>query len=242
MNLGRALDRLPASVAIPVRARYGDQDVEVRHLSRFVKPGDVVLDVGAHKGAYTWHLAKLVGAGGRVHAFEPQPDLAARLRRGLPDAVTVHQFALSDSNAVLPLSVPIWGSVRMQGHASLETSRPGQADEDQVEVATRVADDLGLRPTFIKVDIEGHELSMLRGSEKMIRACRPALLLEIDYRHAGEAARRRDLIAWIRDHDYVVKYVDGPALRGLEQLPAEEDPNDSTGLDRYVYNWFLIPR
>lgn len=242
MNVGRLVDRLPPQVAVQARARFGHRDPEIAHLSRFVAAGDAVMDVGAHKGAYTWHLAKLVGTEGRVHAFEPQPDLAARLRRGLPRTVTVHECALSDRDGVFSLSIPVWGDVRMQGHATLETTRPGREDEDHIQVPTRVTDHLGLSPTFIKVDIEGHELAMLRGAEQTIRSYRPVLLLEIDYRHHGEGPQRRHLIAWIDEHGYAAHYVDGEALCSAGELPLEQDPNDSLSVSRYVYNWFLLPR
>ena len=80
----------------------------VRAYERRVRPGDVVLDIGANVGAHSLHLARLVGAGGTVVCFEPtdfafgklernvglNPDLAARIR--------MEQVMLVDSEETQP--------------------------------------------------------------------------------------------------------------------------------------------
>src|SRR5439155_22518055 len=60
---------------------FGDFDPKLRWVfDRLLRPGDVVFDVGANFGAMTLFAARRVGPGGAVHAFEPQPDLAALVR------------------------------------------------------------------------------------------------------------------------------------------------------------------
>jgi FkbM family methyltransferase len=195
------LDRLPPRVAIPLLARFGHQDPEVAFLRNFVKLGDTVLDVGAHRGAYTWHLARLVGASGHVHAFEPQPHLGSRLSRGVARQVVVHPIALSDSEHLDQLLTPVWGDTQMFGHATLEELPEGTTVET-VEIRATTLDSLDLGPTFAKIDIEGHEVAMLRGAENTISRNRPVLLVEIDYRHQLETKRRAELITWLISHDY----------------------------------------
>jgi FkbM family methyltransferase len=237
MRLRSLVDALPARLAVPVRARFGDRDPEVDELRRFIKPGDTVWDVGAHKGAYTWHLARAVGPAGEVHAFEPQPDLAARLRKAFHRPVQVHELALSDTTATARLTVPVWGTTRMQGHASLEHGSAGEA----LTVTTLVGDELHQSPTFVKADVEGHELAFLRGASETLARAKPVLLLEIDYRHASETATRGSLVSWLDDHHYRAHYLDGGVIKPAPRLTADVDPNPGLDTTRYIYNWFLIP-
>lgn len=242
MGLASLVDRLPGRAAVPLRARLGDRDVETRHLHRYVSSGATVLDVGAHKGAYTWHLAALVGRAGHVHAFEPQPRLAGRLDHWAPTHVTVHPVALSDEGGPATLTIPVWDATDMLGHATLEDDLPADTTTRRVTVQARVLDDLDLSPSFLKADVEGHELAVLRGGERTVRRCRPVLLLEIDYRHAGERERRRTLLDWLDSHDYVAHHVsDDGAVTPVGRLDPDLDPNDGLRSSTYVYNWFLLP-
>ena len=63
------------------RYRLKLEPSSVRFLLDYLRPGDVAIDIGAHKGAMTHWMARSVGRGGSVYAFEPQPVLAARLQR-----------------------------------------------------------------------------------------------------------------------------------------------------------------
>jgi predicted methyltransferase len=72
------------------RYRWKNDPTEIAFVRAHVQPGSIALDVGAHKGGYTYWLAKGVGPSGHVYAFEPQPRLATGLRASLdPSRVTV---------------------------------------------------------------------------------------------------------------------------------------------------------
>ncbi|MEO6880094.1 MAG: FkbM family methyltransferase [Mycobacteriaceae bacterium] len=241
MQLSALLDRLPPRIAVPARARFGHRDLEVGELHRWVRPGSTVWDVGAHKGSYTWHLARLVGPGGRVHAFEPQPDLAARLAQGVPAQVTVHGVALSAEHGTAPLTVPVWGRTRMQGHASLEGHNATGPDQT-VDVPTRTADSFHHCPTFVKIDVEGHERTALRGAEETITRARPVLLVEIDFRHPHGATGRAELLEWMTAHGYRAHHVPSPGeLVASPDLRGGSDPNEGIVADHYVFNWVFLP-
>jgi len=237
---GELVDRLPASVAIPLRARFGRQDPEIRILKRFVKPGDTVVDVGAHRGAYTWHLSRLAGSTGHVYAFEPQPELVERLRSWNGTNVVVHAVGLSDHAGSANLTIPVWGNTSMLGHATLESAEAVE-DARHLEVRTKMLDEFDLSPTLIKVDVEGHEVSVLRGGDHTVSSSRPVLLLEIDYRHQGENDNRQKLIVWLKERDYVAHYVKQGVLTVFGELPHEDDPNEQLSQADYVYNWFMLP-
>jgi FkbM family methyltransferase len=201
---------LPPRASLVLRARYGNsREPELDLLPRLVRPGDTAIDIGAHKGVYTYWMSRLVGAAGRVVAYEPQPDLARFLRAGLSGPrlrnVELRTVALSDSAGVARLSIPVEGSQRVIGQATLEA---GDASAVAVDVETRRLDDESLQAPvgLIKCDVEGHELKVLRGGAKLLDDQRPHLLVEVEYRHAGVAVIDTfDLLAsigyraWYRD-------------------------------------------
>lgn len=157
-------------------------------MRRFVRPGDVALDIGAHIGLHLVLLSELVGPGGRVHAFEPNPAqsrlLASTVRR-LPNA-TLHTFGLADRGSRATLFVP-----EDQSMASLSdwtAGRGGTIRESACEV--RRLDDLVENrlvppPAFVKCDVEGGELSVLRGARAVLdRQDAPVILYEANARSA----------------------------------------------------------
>jgi FkbM family methyltransferase len=125
-------------------------------------PGDVVWDIGANIGFYTRQFAAWTGAGGRVYAFEPEPATLLDLRAAVDTLqnVTVVPIGLSANDARLPFArMDIYGS-----GALVVTS--DQADEF---LEVRAGDGLDLSaPNLVKVDVEGHELDVLRGMKRLL--------------------------------------------------------------------------
>jgi len=227
-----------------VRSRIGfSREFELRGVSRLVAPGDVVLDIGANVGSYTYRFAKQVGPTGRVVCFEPQPELAAYLRaacRGRRLApVEIHNVGLSDHAGEGWLSVPVEGRHRVGGLASLEP----RTDQDGFEVSLRRLDDfdLGDRVSFVKCDVEGHELAVLRGGRATLERYRPTLQIEIEYKHVGE--RILDTFAFMDELGYRPHFLDLRAA--VQPVPTEvlghadrlNHPTD----ERYVGNFLFLP-
>jgi FkbM family methyltransferase len=164
-------------------------------LATLVHPGDVVLDVGASWGMFTYRLAHQVGPGGRVVAFEPNPLVLPSLEAiaaGCP-GVVIHPVALSDAPGSASLHVPtlrrpVASPRAIHPMASLSVpSNRTEAAHETVEVEVQRLDDaLGAdaeRPiSFVKCDVEGHELAVLRGADAVL-ASRPAILIEVEQRH-----------------------------------------------------------
>jgi FkbM family methyltransferase len=133
--------------------------------------GDTAIDVGAHIGIYSTLMASRCGRGGRVVAFEPDP--AARAIFGsvfkLNPELTLPKlegFACSDNHG----STKFFSS-RGDSRSSLVHGNPEAAEE--IEVATIRLDDYldmhALQPTFVKIDVEGAEIHVLRGAERLLR-------------------------------------------------------------------------
>jgi len=171
---------------------------EVLGLAELVGPGDVCLDVGAEFGLYTHVLADLVGAGGAVHAFEPQRGAHRALQLGVRAAglswVALHRLALGAVPGTAELSVPRRRGLPVHGRAYLTAGArdpgPNQEFAGQrleavaIETVDTVVADLGLtRIDLLKADVEGAEGALLDGAAATLARHRPHLLLEIEDRH-----------------------------------------------------------
>lgn len=245
MTWKQALGRtLPPRAALVLRARFGNsREPELDMLQGLVRPGDTAIDIGAHRGVYTYWMSRLVGPQGQVVAYEPQPELADFLEaalagRGLSN-VELRRVALSDSTGVARLSIPVEGATRVLGQASLES---GGESAVLVDVETRRLDDEDLAAPvgFIKCDVEGHELKVVRGASDLLQVHRPTLLVEVEYRHAGaEVVDTFDLLEGI---GYQPHYRD-PEGR-LAQLPAAWRTNleklNYPGGDAYINNFLFV--
>lgn len=158
-------------------------------MARRVAPGMRVVDAGANHGYYTLMFADLVGPSGRVAAFEPNPHLAALLRKsvtvnGFAPRVEMHELALSDLDG---------GSIEL--HASADEPKNGViAPAGSGGVAVRsatLATALEAWPhiDFLKIDVEGAEEAVLAGAWPLINRDLPTMVLEFNVgRSAGAAA------------------------------------------------------
>lgn len=173
------------------RYRWRNDPAEIAFLRAHVRPGSIALDIGAHKGGYTYWLARGIGQSGRVHAFEPQPQLASNLRRSFdPSRVVVENAGVSDHEGTMQLHIPTNGSP--SPGASLEATDTATATGHSIAVRVLALDHYfqalqdSERPvSFLKCDVEGHELNVFRGAAQLLRRHHPVILFECEQRHHG---------------------------------------------------------
>jgi FkbM family methyltransferase len=148
---------------------------------KIVKPGDVVLDLGANIGYFTLLAAKLVGDRGRVHAFEPEPRNYHYLRRNIEmngyRNVFAYQKGVSNISGKTRLYICPYDS----GHHTINKPngikkyRPDYGGEiKEIEIDVVATDDFLKdkieRVDIIKVDIEGAEVLAFDGMRNMLKA------------------------------------------------------------------------
>jgi FkbM family methyltransferase len=150
---------------------------ELEFAKRHLRPGDVAFDVGSQVGLYTLTFSRAVGTTGRVIAFEPDPRNRDRLEANLKlndftANVEIVPLALSDSagSAVLYRSSDT-------GHNSMRASVATESRVDEIPIETTTLDEFCKRASidrirFLKVDVEGHEPSVLAGASETIAAHR----------------------------------------------------------------------
>lgn len=165
-------------------------EVEMDHLRVMVDPLRAAVDVGANVGKYSFRLS---GLSPEVYSFEPHPSLARKLRHALPKNVVVQAVAVSDAPGVAQLKFPIINGERSLALASIENGSFSNSvmRVETVVVPTARLDDLVAKPVgFIKIDVEGHELAVLRGAIGILNKWRPTVLVEAEERHRAGAVSR----------------------------------------------------
>ncbi len=186
--------RLKANLANPEHQYlyfYGTHDERyiVTKLLNIIKSGDICWDIGANIGFYTCLLASLVEDSGAVVAFEP----AARTYGYLKENVSLNQFTnvtvvnkgLGDKQEQRLLHYSEAGLA--EGTASLKYA-DGRAASERVTLDT--IDDLIRElptPEFVKIDVEGYQLEVLRGGEHFLKTRAPLLMAEL--KDVGETNR-----------------------------------------------------
>jgi FkbM family methyltransferase len=165
---------------------FGDLDPKVTWVcAQILRPGDVVLDIGANIGLISLTAAAIVGESGTVHSFEPQPDLADLIRRSARangfDHLHVHCLALGSRDGAFELFVPDSNagsaSIVRRGH-----SGPGRSIPVHVSHAGQYLEGLNLpQIRLIKLDVEGYEQFIVKSSRDFLRRNEPnAILFELN--------------------------------------------------------------
>ncbi len=170
------------------RYRLKLEPEEISFMIKSLTPGDTAVDIGAHKGAYTYWMQRAVGRKGRVFSFEPQPKLATYLqamRTSLRlDHVRVEELGISSKIGSDELFVPCSGPSPSATLVSPQEGIPGSTYDVRIETLDNYFKEKKGRPIrLLKVDVEGHELNAFRGAERILCEDTPTLIFECESRH-----------------------------------------------------------
>jgi FkbM family methyltransferase len=184
----------------------------VRTYAGLVKSGDIVLDIGANIGAHTLVLARLVGPAGRVIAFEPtafafnklggnvalNPDLAPRI------SPFQSMLVAERSGGVPPTLFSSWPLSAEHGLHAKHKGRSMTTDGASAVTLDDAVRALDLQAVdFIKIDVDGHELPVLRGGQATIDRFCPAILIELaPHVHEEEGYSFDELITFFDERGY----------------------------------------
>jgi FkbM family methyltransferase len=156
-----------------------------------LRPGMVFYDLGANIGLFSLLAARVVGPEGRVFSFEPDAGVVARLR---------HNVAKNNFANITVVEAGVWSSSAEVSFVSADPNSPDRgtgrfvsvAAQDAVSLKCVALDDFVVdhaAPDAIKCDVEGAEVEVLRGAEKLIRSHRPWILGEMHSETNAQAWR-----------------------------------------------------
>jgi FkbM family methyltransferase len=194
---------------------------DVLPLKYLVQAGDLVIDIGAHVGWYTCILSFLVGEHGGVYTIEPIPEsfdlLAAVIERLQLKNVQLMNCAISSGDGSGLMEVPLHESgVENSYQARIVDNSRTCLRLKRYEVSLRSLDsifsNLSRDPAFIKCDVEGHELSVVKGARRTISKCRPSWLIEVTGDPDEKGSPAEELFRLLREEHYQGYWFDGEAL------------------------------
>jgi FkbM family methyltransferase len=204
-------------------------------MRQMLRPGEVGVDVGANRGAYTYVMSVRVGGAGHVHAIEPFPENSARLRtiarhRG---NITVHSLAVSDCSGSGVLRIPVHQGRHIHELASLEPRE--SPDEDRCAVSLSTLDQLlaqERRVSLLKCDVEGHEQRVFEGATRILDHDKPVIIVEVEQRHREDPIEKT--FAFFADAGYHGWFIAEDGLHPLEEFSIVRHQLDFLDGRRYV--------
>lgn len=217
-------DLVPVRYQVPVKYFYNwlhnDLEKEMYFLNMIVKRQDRVIDVGGNRGSYTYRLWKI---GANVEVFEPNPACASVLTAWSigKSNVNIHSVALSNTTGVANLHIPVDVSgVEHDASASIENNDFTNTRDESVVLKT--LDSYSFQDvSMIKIDVEGHEHSVIEGALNTLRSSFPALLIEIEQRHSTIPVS--DVFFQIKNIGYQGYYLKNGILTSLESFDVNRD-------------------
>ena len=162
------------------KGSFVTDEPEYQILHNLINPGDWVVDIGANVGHYTKRFSELVGAHGRVIAFEPVPTtfslLSANVELFAHPNVSLINAAVSDKLDVVGMSMPKFST----GLSNFYQAHLSPAADTVLTVLTMSLDSICINQhiALVKIDTEGHEAFVLAGMRKLIEASHPVLIVE----------------------------------------------------------------
>jgi len=243
-GIGR--DLLPKNYQVPVKYWYcwlrGTLEDEMKILRLLVRNHERVIDIGGNRGVYAYKLWKL---GARVEVFEPNPACVSVLSAwsaGKPD-VNIYAAALSNCAGSANLRIPIDESgIEHDSSASIEHSGFARSHDELVPLQTLDSyrfEDVCL----IKIDVEGHEYSVIEGAAATLISSRPALLVEIEQRHTGRPIG--EVFEKIESHGYQGYFIGMNGMTTLDNFDvARDQAMEHLGIanGRYINNFLFLHR
>lgn len=220
----------------------------INYLLSSIKEGQTVLDIGAHKAGYLYFMHKKTGKSGRIYAFEPQTRLHNYIS-GIKelfkwDNVIVEKMALSDIAGTTTLYIPV-NDIR-------KGSSPGatiiqKADQSGIQETEQVNMDIldsycqrhAIRPDFLKIDVEGNELKVMKGGIETIKKYMPKILVEIEARHTGKE-KVFETFEFLQSLGYKGYFINGPHPVSLLDFTLEKY-QDQNNMINYCNNFIFEP-
>jgi len=180
--------------------------------------GTTAIDIGANKGVYTYWMSKIVTNNGKVYSFEPQPELGLFLNElkdsfALQNTEVINKGLSSGKGDVNLYRRKVGDGRAMIGIEGNKLFDPSGKERIGVQVIT-LDDFLDTKKntciSFIKCDVEGHELEVFKGGEETLKKHKPILLFECHHQEALQG----DIFRFLEKLGY-----SGFFFNGLERVP-----------------------
>jgi FkbM family methyltransferase len=232
-----------------VRARHyrnHENPREIAYILDNLKKGEVAIDIGANKGGFLYWMARSVGPKGRAIGFEPQRFLFEFLSDFYSNKpqVKIEHEALSDKAETVTMIIPENGKTSSPG-ASIHFTTADNPSARTEEVTTESLDSYcaanKIIPNLVKIDVEGHELKVVKGAAATFAAHKPRVILECEAMQVGKELVNETLSFLLSLGYNGFFYFNGNRTDIREFDPETHQPSSFSGKKRNVYvsNFFF---
>lgn len=182
---------------------------ETKFLKKIIKKDMTVVDAGANFGWYTLNFAKLIGnhSKGKIYSFEPIPEVYNELNFNIKlnqyENIKTFNCALGSKNSNVKLGIPYFKFIGSSGATSEFLNFSKKINCKMFKIDTIVKLNKIKKIDFIKADIEGGELNLLKGAKKTLLSHKPKIFIEIvDIHCARFGHTQQDVIKYLIDRGY----------------------------------------
>jgi FkbM family methyltransferase len=208
-----------------------EKEPELRIVRHLVKPGDSVIDIGANVGVYTKILSELAGPDGHVYSIEPFGPtfeiLSYIVKKLHLDNVEPINVAVSDSEAVVTMAIPYDSSGAETHYRASIVKDQAKTKNEMTNVQAVTIDSRFLTTSgtisFIKCDVEGHELACIKGATQFLDRSKAAWLIEVSGDPDDTDSAAHHVFKILKDQDYSAWWYDGGKFR--ERRPGDKSTN-----------------
>jgi FkbM family methyltransferase len=221
-------------------------NIELRFLSKLLAQEQLFfIDIGANRGEFIF-VASTVLPPTKIWAFEPLPYFAKKTKALFPK-ITVFDMAVSEEELQTTIYVPVIDGIPDDSLASVDKPE-GEFDSYNITCITLDAiieqEYRGSEKLFLKIDVEGHEFSVLKGAAKTINNLVSVMLIEIEERHhEGETLQEMiESIERLGFTCYYMHYQDSKLIKYADN-PMILQTKEEFLVNRYINNfWFFSTR
>lgn len=216
----------------------GSHEYELFSVQQFLKLKRRFIDIGANRGMYSFYYSRHFK---NVECFEPIKETTTRLACLNKKNISIHNIGLSNKNESKTLYIPYKNNNIATPLASI--NKPSHFDYLKRKIDLKTLDDFNFKDVdFIKIDVEGNELNVLKGAIKTIQEWTPILLIEIEQRHNTQNIV--SIFNFIQSHGYIGFFFKNRQILSIEEFDYERDqkrfmhnPNNK----QYINNFIFIP-
>lgn len=208
------------------RAIRNNEEDEIELVKKFCNRDEDSIDIGVYRGVYSYEMSKYSK---NVHSFEANPIIFKNLKKNLSDLkknIIFYNFALSDKNEKVNLKIPLRNSDinkdNYEEYYKLGTATIHADNEiknfEQISINSKKLDDCELKNkiSLIKIDVEGHEIPVIKGGIKTILKNKPVIIVEIDQKHSKQKVSYT--IDFINSIGYSSHYYTNNAIKITDEL------------------------
>ncbi len=233
---------VPSSLHLPVRYNYykfkGYIDKEMLYVQEHLNSNNTFLDIGANAGIYSYHFKNKMK---KIVAFEPVKEILVSLENLKSRNVEIHNCALSNNNDYLEIHIPVDKHGNTISYiASLE---PRSENTIKRKIEVKMLDDFNYQNvSLIKIDVEGHELEVLKGGYETINKYKPHLVIEIEQRHLAYDMSKT--LNYIKGIGYEIFFINNSELCSINKFSYDKHQKpylDNVMNKNYINNFLCMP-